>query len=210
LPSSAGPIPEQHPGTRSWGQQETNPCQAALSSVRVRAEDDSRLRGDAQDPEGTGLLGEERERPRTEPVHRSSVRPSRPNRQLYPAVRVAPFLFFSLCNTSVLSAALRFRNRIRPVHLPDGPISLVQVHFQTALSPSHWRSQALVWTCLWGVHFQVALSPIPSTRATRSPGLGAPIPTRTRASYRDCYTEFTRGPEPDSLSKLSESFGHFD
>src|SRR5438105_7008845 len=51
---------EQHPGARLPCHQEADPCEAALSSVRVRAEDDSRLRGDAQDPEGAGSLGEER------------------------------------------------------------------------------------------------------------------------------------------------------
>ena len=39
---------------------EKDACQAAFSAVQLCAEDDSRLRGDAQDSEGTGAAGEKR------------------------------------------------------------------------------------------------------------------------------------------------------
>ena len=55
----SGSISEQHPGARPPCDQETDPWETALSSVRVRAENDLRLRDDAQDPERTGSVGEE-------------------------------------------------------------------------------------------------------------------------------------------------------
>ena len=63
LPLSVGSISEQYPGARSPRYHEKDAGQAAFSAVQLCAEDDSRLRGDAQDSEGTAV-GKEARYPR--------------------------------------------------------------------------------------------------------------------------------------------------
>jgi hypothetical protein len=76
--------------------QETDPCQATYSPVQLCGEDDSKLRGDAQDSEGTSSVGKGR-RPNAEPIHRTGVRPHRLTSQLCHPFRVSlcPLLIFA-------------------------------------------------------------------------------------------------------------------
>jgi DDE superfamily endonuclease len=56
LPPSTGPILEQHPGAGSSSDQTTSEGQAELSRVPSSRANDSRIRGDAHDSQGAGVV----------------------------------------------------------------------------------------------------------------------------------------------------------
>src|ERR1019366_457310 len=60
LPTSTGPILEQHPGAGSSSDQTTSEGQAELSRIPGSPANDLGIRGDAHDPQGAGAVGQRR------------------------------------------------------------------------------------------------------------------------------------------------------